>query len=149
MEKWKSINNYEGYYEVSNWGNVRSLSRDIVKSNGVIQHRNGKLKSLMEDVDGYLVVNLCKDGICRRIPVHRLVAEAFISSEISGLEINHIDCDRKNNHADNLEILTRQENIKYCFLCGNHVSQTRDHTGENNPNYKNRALHNKYKLDKN
>ena len=62
MENWKPITGFEGIYEVSDTGRVRSLSRDIVKSNGVVQHRTGRLKKNITTPDGYFVVNLSKSG---------------------------------------------------------------------------------------
>ena len=69
-EKWKDIKKYEGKYQVSNLGNVRSLN----------YHRENKIKRLKKSNDkaGYLVVGLCKNGKMRTYKVHRLVAEAFI-----------------------------------------------------------------------
>lgn len=148
MEQWKPVSGYEGYYEVSSCGNVRSLPRDIMRSDGVIQHRRGKAKKLTMNPDGYLVVKLSMDGVDNRVPVHRLVADAFVPGYFDGAEINHIDFNRSNNDYSNLEWVSHYDNIKYTIDAGRHVC-TRDLYGENNPNYHNRTLRNRYMEDQN
>ena len=147
-EIWKSIDGYEGYYEVSNIGRVRSLDRYVTTSNGRIHHRKGKIKVQTLNDDGYCTVKLSKYGKDIRIGVHILVGKAFVPGYFDGAEINHIDCVRTNNNSDNLEWVTHSENIIYSIEMGNHVSVSANYNGENNPNYGNHKLKDRYSQDK-
>lgn len=100
--------------------------------------RNGALANLIETPDGYLQVS-CK---YRSIGVHRLVALCFVDgrSDVRN-EVNHMDFNRKNNRAENLEWVSHAENIKYSTLFG----KKRDMSGVNNPNYGNKKLSNFYR----
>lgn len=104
-EKWKDIKKYEGKYQVSNLGNVRSLN----------YHRENKIKRLKKSNDkaGYLVVGLCKNGKIRTYKVHRLVAEAFIFNPDNLPQINHKDENKNNNSVFNLEWCTSKYNNNY------------------------------------
>lgn len=106
-EFWKDIIGYEGLYQVSNLGNVKSLN----------YHRTGqeKLLSLRISSHGYLLINLYKDGkyICHS--VHRLVAEAFLPNTNNYPEVNHIDKNKLNNNVDNLEWCTRKYNQNHAL----------------------------------
>lgn len=145
-ELWRAVDGYCGYYEVSNTGLVRSVDRDIVKSNGVIQHRCGKLKKQTLDSDGYSVVKLSKDGVDISVPVHTLVATAFVSGYFEGAEVNHKDFNRTNNDASNLEWVTHHDNVLYSIRAGRHICTT-DMSGCNNPNYNNHTLRDRYRGD--
>lgn len=148
MEKWKPITGYEEFYEVSNYGNVRSLDRYVTKSNGVIQRRTGRLKAQTYDSDGYKNVKLCKDGRERRYKTHVLVAKEFVQGYFDGAEVNHLDFNRENNNCDNLEWVTHKENVAHTIYHGRHVSN-RNLLGTNNPNFGNHKLFKIYELDKN
>lgn len=115
-EVWKDIENYEGYYQVSNLGRVRSVDRDIIYSNGIIVKYTGKLLSLHLEKNGYISVLFSKNGSQERAYVHRLVAKTFISNPNNYLEINHKDENPQNNKVDNLEWCNRKYNLNY----GNH-----------------------------
>jgi hypothetical protein len=110
IEIWKDIPNYEGIYQVSNLGRVKSLQR-LVK--GKINLRINKEKILKPTVDfhGYCVVGLYNLN-CKRIKVHQLVAIAFLNHKLCGhkLVVNHIDGNKINNNLKNLEIVTQREN---------------------------------------
>lgn len=95
-EQWKAIPDCEGLYEASSCGQIR--------------HAGGLLLSQYKDVHGVRRVHLLVNGIKRRCQVHRLVAAAFFGAIETGLEVNHKDCNRSNNRADNLEIVTSDEN---------------------------------------
>lgn len=108
---WKSIVGYEGLYEVSNHGNVRSLDRVIVENNTKKERLiKGVTLSAANSKRGYRVVVLCKDGTEKMRNVHQLVAESFISNPENKHCINHKDFNRLNNHVDNLEWCTYAEN---------------------------------------
>lgn len=118
MERWKDIKNYEGYYQVSNFGTVKSLDRKEIISSGVLRTYKSKTLIAQEDGRGYLMVRLYKNGKGTTKRIHRLVAETFIEN-INGLEeINHIDGNKENNSTDNLEWSTRKENINHAIGIG-------------------------------
>lgn len=145
MEQWKAIEGYEGYYEVSNAGRVRSLDR-MVDVGGEMRQRYGKIKTLTRNADGYMQVSLSKDGRTIKKPVHRLVALAFVPGYFEGAEVDHIDCDRANNESRNLRWVTHSDNVRFSIESGSHVCN-RDLTGSNNPNYGNHTLRDKYAND--
>lgn len=142
-EIWKEVSGYEGYYEVSNLGNVRSVDRVIVKSDGVVMPRRAKAMKRCLNQDGYLTVKLSKNGKSERIAVHRLVALAFIPNPNNLSEVNHIDFDRTNSRIDNLEWVSHRDNVQYTIDAGRHHCN-RNLFGENNPNYKNTTLKDYY-----
>lgn len=104
-EIWKPIPGYEGLYEVSNKGNVRSLN----------YMHTGKWKTikLIKHKNGYLMVCLCKDGKIKQASVHRLVASAFIPNPDNLPQVNHKDENKLNNSVDNLEWCDGAYNMKY------------------------------------
>lgn len=112
-EIWKSITGYEGFYEVSNFGNVRSLT----SSNG--RKRFNRVKILKPAIlkDGYLRVALCVDRKKQQMPVHRLVLSAF-SKENPTLQVNHINGEKNDNRLCNLEWCTQSENQKHAYRIG-------------------------------
>lgn len=112
-ETWRDIPNYEGIYQVSNLGQVRSLDRIVsMRSPQNIRSIKGKfMKPFIEE--GYKRLCLTKNGKKRKLWVHRLVAMAFIPNPNNLPEINHIDENPANNHVDNLEWCDRLYNIHY------------------------------------
>lgn len=118
MEIWKKIQNYENNYEVSNYGRVRSLDRTIkvhIKNNNKRVVR-GKILKLNQKRNGYLTVDLCKDGKVKTVLVHRLVAIAFIpNTDVNKNEVNHINTIKTDNRANNLEWVTPEENKKHAL----------------------------------
>ena len=131
QEIWKDIKGFEGLYQVSNTGKVRSLDREITKPNKYGEVQNFKLKGkelrFNDNGKGYLSVQL---GRGNRKYVHRLVAEAFVDNPNNSPSINHIDNNTKNNKASNVEWVTQQENIQH------KVKQGRQHKGEKIPSTK-------------
>lgn len=116
-EEWRDINGFEGFYQVSNLGRVRSLDRFAIREQGVPHHLKGKVLSAGTDRWGYRFVIL-QNGrkLCRM--VHKLVAEAFIEKKKDGLVINHIDGDKSNNSTANLEYCTQSENMLHAVRTG-------------------------------
>lgn len=109
-EVWKDIKGYEGYYQISNFGNVRSLDR-WVKDNGTPVFKQGMPLSPVKQSIGYLQVALNFKGKIQKKYIHRLVMEAFNPTDNPELEINHIDENKENNMITNLEWVTHKENI--------------------------------------
>lgn len=109
MEIWKAINGYEGLYEVSNLGNVRSLDRKCTFK-GKVSIRKGCLLKKRIDRYGYYYFILCKDGKIKNFRAHRLVAEAFIPNEENKTQIDHINTIRTDNRVENLRWVTSKEN---------------------------------------
>ena len=113
MEIWKDVVGYEGYYQVSNLGAVRSLDR--VKKSGSGHHViKGKVLKTKKETNGYLRVSLSVNGVKKLESVHRLVAKAFIPNDDSeNLTINHKDCNKENNRVENLEWCKQAENNRH------------------------------------
>ena len=117
-EIWKDIEGYEGIYQVSNLGRVRSLDRHIIKphpKNGVPTKyfQRGRIIITHPGRNEYIKVMLKNEGTKKNFMVHRLVAKSFVSGYFEGADVNHKDCNRMNNQADNLEWVTRIENLMY------------------------------------
>lgn len=112
MEVWKDIQGFEGIYQVSSLGRVRSLDRVIHKLN-VEQRMRGRILSPTNNGTGYMKVNLSKDGKAKLCFVHRLVVEAFIPNSCKLSQINHIDENKSNNQVNNLEWCSSEYNINY------------------------------------
>lgn len=113
VEVWKDIPDYEGYYQVSNIGRVRSVPRVTYIGTGNARNDGGFLKKQRLNEFGYLRVNLCKEGKRRNYFVHRLVAVCFIPNPNNLPFINHKDEDKTNNRVDNLEWCTQEYNSNY------------------------------------
>lgn len=97
------IKGYEGIYEVDVLGNVYSVKHGLLKPH---------------TKNGYLAVNLYKLKNLKHYYIHRLVAEAFIPNPENLREVNHIDCDKFNNHVNNLEWCNRTQNLKHAYKAG-------------------------------
>lgn len=103
-ERWHAVKGYEGLYEVSNWGHVRSLN----------YHRTGKTKQLSPGPSGkgYLMVILWKNGKGKSFLVHRLTYETFCGPIPKGLTVDHINGDKTDNRLENLQLLTQGDNAR-------------------------------------
>lgn len=112
-EEWKDIAEYEGYYQISNLGNVRSLDRVVNYTNGRIAKYKGQKVAMNNRPNGYRKVNLYKDHKMKNLAVHRLVAETFIPNPNNYPSVNHKDENKTNNHVDNLEWCTSAYNSNY------------------------------------
>lgn len=148
MEKWRPVVGYEGYYEVSDVGNVRSVDRIVTRNDGVVHHLKSKNKKLRVNQDGYLTVKLSKDGEDDCKYVHRLVADAFIDNPDCLSEVDHIDDNRQNNIVGNLRWISREDNVSKIFQNKHHYTQTHNLFGDANPNFGNTALSKYYKAHK-
>lgn len=123
-EVWKPIDGFDNAYEVSNYGRVRSVDRIVVRSDGLALRIKGQMMKIRTDKKGYLRVYLNDRKKTKFKPIHRLVAMAFIPNPDNKPQVNHIDCDKSNNHVDNLEWCTNQENQIHAVKNGLHVTST-------------------------
>ena len=117
-EIWKDIIGYEGLYQVSNYGRIKSLSR-------VMTFGRRNAKRLLDEVikstkikKGYVYVKLAKSGVVTTYLVHRLVAQAFLEPVVDKDQVNHLDFDGTNNRVGNLEWTTRSENQLHSVVHG-------------------------------
>lgn len=127
QERWRDIEGYDGMYQVSDLGRVRSL-------------KYGKVRVLraQKNHKGYLQIGLCRDGKQKCYKIHRLVAQAFIPNDDSSkTQVNHIDECKQNNRKDNLEFCTPQYNMNY-----NGLQYRRQH-----PKYKRSKIKEYYRPD--
>ena len=113
-EIWKDIEGYEGLYQVSNLGNIKSFPRRGT------QARNEKVLKPTEAPNKYLCVFLYKNGEDKKMLVHRLVAQAFLDNERALPQVNHINGIKSDNRVVNLEWCTAKENERHAFDTGLH-----------------------------
>lgn len=109
-EVWKNIEGYNGIYQVSDYGNVRSTNYKMTQTT-----RNLKQ---FHDGRAYMKVKLCRYGQERTVAVHRLVATTFLENPDGKEEVNHIDGNTLNNNLSNLEWVTPKENMKHAYRIG-------------------------------
>lgn len=118
MEKWKDIEGFEGMYQISNHGRVKSLERNV-KIRDFTRRIPETLLSLTLDSKGYTKVSLRKNNKTFYKRVHILVANAFLDNAERKHEVNHKDHNKTNNHIKNLEWSTRKENMNHEALSNN------------------------------
>lgn len=126
MEVWKDIPEYEGFYQASNLGRIKSLDREVKHWRGGVRMLKSKIISLNKNSKGYLQVSLNKNGVSKSKEVHQLIAMAFLNHKPNGLNlvVNHIDFDKSNNNTSNLEIISCRENTNK-----KHIQSTSKHVG--------------------
>jgi NUMOD4 motif/HNH endonuclease len=107
-EVFVDIQGYEGYYQVSNYGNVKSLDRVIKEKTGKTQTLKGRILKLRINPGGYYHVGLGKNGTRATFAIHQLVAQAFIPNPNKKRTVNHINGNKLNNSVSNLEWSTTQ-----------------------------------------
>ena len=119
LEKWKPISGYDGYYEVSNLGRVRSITRKIERTdpNNLSKTRlftyKGKLVPFWITKKGYCRCTLNINGNKKNHLVHQLVAKAFIENNENKPQVNHKNCIKTDNNVNNLEWVTNSENFAH------------------------------------
>jgi hypothetical protein len=139
MEIWKQIMGFEGIYEVSSYGNLRSVDR-VVVCGGQVNKIKGTQKQQYLGTGGYLNARLSKGGVGYHYRVHRLVAMNFIENKENKRTVNHKNGIKTDNRVENLEWMTHSENSRHAIdvlkrPCGRHfVGKSR--FGKDNPNAK-------------
>lgn len=118
MEIWKSVAGYEGAYEVSSAGRVRSVDRSVAGKGDALRNIGGRILLPAPNRHGYLSVSLWGNNIGKTLAVHKLVAMAFCQAKNGSTHVNHIDSCRSNNHSTNLEWVTRSENMSHASRYG-------------------------------
>lgn len=128
-EIWKDIKNYEGLYQVSNKGRIKSLDRYVnYKVKGKKRLVQGKIKKLTVNEKGYLKVTLFKNGKGETREVQRFVAEAFIPNPENKPQVNHINGDKTDNKICNLEFCTCKENsLHSLYVLKNNIKQVKQY----------------------
>lgn len=123
IEIWKSIDGYDGKYQVSNLGRVKSIFTTYATKNGLRKkYRDVMLKPMVQK-NGYLYVCLWSENKKKNCLIHRLVAQAFVPNPYQHPEVNHKDENKSNNNASNLEWCTTKENVNY-GTCIQRISQS-------------------------
>lgn len=116
--KWKVIEGYNGMYEVSDEGMVRSRNRAITNSAGISRYVSGRTLKFKVNKDGYRFVSLSFCGKVTSHYLHRLVAEAFIPNSLSKPMVNHLNGRKADNSIHNLEWATPSENLQHAYDAG-------------------------------
>lgn len=125
-EVWKYIPGYEGLYQASRFGYVRSLNRIAYKGKNHIPSKiKGKIISPWIDESGYLKVEMYKNGKIRKEKLHQMIAKTFIPNPENKRTVNHKDENPLNNTVQNLEWMTNKENVNY----GTRVQRNREKFG--------------------
>ena len=131
-EIWKDIPEYEGYYQVSNYGNFRGLDRVIFEKTGKPNKIKGKPIKTHFYTNGYLGITFCKNGIKKQFIAHRIVAQMFVPNDNPLLEVNHKNEIKSDISANNLEWMTHKENSNYGTKVERQIKNS-DFTGSKNP----------------
>lgn len=113
IEIWKDIEGYEGLYQVSHLGRVKSLERYRKGKCGAMVFCKERIMKLNEMRNGYRLVQLCKDNICKALLVHRLAARAFIPNDKNYLCVDHINGIRSDNRVCNLRWCSHKDNLNF------------------------------------
>lgn len=114
-EVWKPVVGYEGEYEVSDIGRVRSVARPVRNRWGTETIRSSKLRAIGVKREGYRFVNLFRKQHGKPMYVHRLVAMAFLPNPNDYPQVNHLDGDKSNNRSSNLEWCTGSVNCRHAI----------------------------------
>lgn len=113
-ETWKTIPGFEGYYEVSNLGRVRSLNRTVTSSRGKQYIKRGRIrKPILNDTTGYYAVVLCGEKTKKTMTVHRLVAMSFLENPQNYNCVNHKNENKRDNRVENLEWCSKAYNNNF------------------------------------
>ena len=133
MEVWRDIKGFEGLYQVSNLGRIKSLPRFVRCKQGAFRKTRERIMVVIPDKKGYCSVTLCKPNIQERWLVHRLVAQAFIPNPLGLKLINHKDENPLNCCVENLEWCTHKYNINYGTCPARIGKHSKEHPRPRNP----------------
>ena len=131
-ECWVDIPNYDGYYQVSNYGKVRSLDRVITEKTGKTQTLKGRILKPRINRGGYYYVGLRKNGSKATFAIHQLVAQAFLDNPENKPTVYHLNGIKTDNNVNNLEWATYSENLKHASKTGLRTSVSLEAVGEKN-----------------
>lgn len=126
FETWKPVSGYEGWYEVSDLGRVRSVDRVVVRKDGRVRRFPAGIRTAPIVGSGYRALHLAKNGLSKQLTVHRLVCEAFHGTPEEGQIVRHLDDDRLNNLADNLTWGSQSDNMLDAVRNGHHAMPLRE-----------------------
>lgn len=136
QETWKDVPDYDGFYQVSNTGKIKSYHKPTNNKSGGV---DGSILYQGVNQKGYKVCYLCKNGVTKNITVHRVVALTYIPNPENKPQVNHINGIRDDNRPENLEWATCQENIQAAFDTG-----LKSNAGEKN----NRSIFTNHQINK-
>ena len=118
QEEWRDIASFEGVYQISNFGRVRSLTRTVNRESQGSFTKEGKILKFDINHKGYPRIMLSLNGKLRNKLVHLLVADAFIDNKHNKTQINHINGNKSDNRVSNLEWVTPSENLQHAYDTG-------------------------------
>lgn len=113
IEEWRDIPGYEGLYQASTYGRIKSYSRTWLSGRWVYRTIPERVMNPSVDRKGYYIIGLRRDGKQKMSKAHRLVAMTFIPNPDNKPQVNHKDTNKKNNYVDNLEWATNGENMQH------------------------------------
>jgi DNA-directed RNA polymerase specialized sigma subunit len=115
-EEFKDVKSYEGIYQISNFGNIKSL-----------EYKKGKTLKVNKNSRGYFCVGLYKNGIQKTLGIHRLIAVAFILNPENKKTVNHKNGIKADNRLENLEWVSYSENIQHAYNMGLNNNSGEEH----------------------
>jgi hypothetical protein len=115
MEIWKDVIGYEGIYKVSSLGRIKRISKNHLCN---LRYQGEYYLKPLDNGKGYLRMKLSNNGTSKRVMLHRIIAEAFITNPENKKVINHINCNKKDNRIENLEWCSQSENVLHSVKLG-------------------------------